>query len=338
VSKKIGFGIWGCGMVAGIHAQSICDIESAGLIGVADVVPANAKKMAEQFSCQVFETYEAMLQDSRIDVVCICTPSGFHADNAIKALQHKKHVILEKPMALTVEDADAVVEAVKASGCHLTVISQMRFSDDVQKVKKLLKEEAFGKLAFCDLYMKYWRDPEYYAASAWRGTFKFDGGGALMNQGIHGVDLIMYLVGNATLLKGRVKTRTHNIEVEDTAVALLEFENGAVGVIEGSTSAYPGFSRRIEIQGDKGYVVLTENHITELMVNGEQCVIESEPKAASGSSDPGAIGTYYHTLQIRNMIETIRGNETLLVNAEDGRRAVKMVLDIYKSSQGDGIA
>ena len=184
MSKKIGFGIWGCGMVAGIHAQSICDIESADLIGVADVVTASAEKMAAKFDCEVFPDYEALLSDPRVDVVCICTPSGFHADNALRALGSKKHVILEKPMALTVEDADAIVEAVKSSGCHLTVISQLRFSEDVQKVKKLVSEGAFGTLAFCDLYMKYWREPDYYASSNWRGTYKFDGGGALMNQGI----------------------------------------------------------------------------------------------------------------------------------------------------------
>ena len=332
MSKKFGFGIFGCGMIASIHAEAIREIDSAELIGVADVVAANAEKMAEKCSCEVFADYEAMLSDPRVDIVCICTPSGFHADNALQALGHGKHVILEKPMAITVEDADRVVNAVRESGCHLTVISQMRFSEDVQKVKKLLKENAFGKLAFCDLYMKYWRDPSYYASSNWRGTFKFDGGGALMNQGIHGVDLIMYLVGEAKLLKGRVKTRIHDIEVEDTAVAVLEYENGAIGVIEGSTSAYPGFDRRIEIQGDKGYVMLKENHITELMINGEQIPVEVEEKAASGSSDPSAIGSYYHALQFRNMIETIRGNESLLVNAEDGRRAIKMILDIYKSS------
>ena len=329
--EKMGFGIWGCGMVAKIHAEAIRNMEAACLVGVADCRLSNSEKLAAEYGCGLYEDYEALLQDPAIDVVCICTPSGCHAGDALLALSHKKHVILEKPMALRIEDADAVVEAAEKSGCLLTVMSQLRFSEDVQRVKNLVEQDAFGKLVFCNLSMKYWRDPEYYASSSWRGTKAHDGGGALMNQGIHGVDLLTYLVGDAVVRKGVVKTRMHAIEVEDTAAALLEFKNGALGMIEASTCAYPGFERRLEIHGDCGYVILKENTLTELMVNGQMWKKEAET-LKSGASDPANIGWYPHMLQMENMIRAIRGQEALVVNAADGRRVLKLILDVYQSA------
>ena len=238
--KIVRFGILGCGMIARFHADAIDSLENAQLLGAASANPDSAKAFAEARGIQAYESYEAMLADPKIDAVCICTPSGFHAENALQALRAKKHVVLEKPMAFTAAECQQIKEAADKSGCVLTVICQLRFSKDVQRIRKLLAENAFGKLVFCDLYMKYWRDPAYYASSNWKGTKEFDGGGALMNQGIHGVDLLLYLVGDAKVLCAKNKTHFHDIEVEDLSVAMLEFENGALGVIEASTCSNPG--------------------------------------------------------------------------------------------------
>lgn len=335
----IRFGILGCGMIANIHSMAINKIEDAVLAGVTDVYLESAKAFGEKYAVSVYESYNAMLEDADIDAVCICTPSGFHADAAIKALQAGKHVVLEKPMALTVKDADTVNEAVQESGCLLTVISQLRFSKDVQKVKRLVEAGAFGKLVFCDLYMKYWRDPAYYSSSSWKGTFKFDGGGALMNQGIHGVDLLLYIAGNATVVKGKVKTISHNIEVEDAATAVLEFENGALGVIEASTCAHQGFDRKIEIIGDRGYVILRENTIEELVIDGKDLTEGTGDGVGSAGTarDAAAVKSDMHELQIRNLIRAIQGKEPLLIDAKEGRKAVKLIRDIYESSSEKGM-
>ena len=328
--KIIRFGILGCGMIARFHTGALNSLPNAELVGVADAMPEFAKKFAEANGIKAYESYEAMLSDPQIDAICICTPSGFHAENALQALRAKKHVVLEKPMAFTAEECRKIDETAKENGCILTVICQLRFSKDVQKLRRLLAENAFGKLVFCDLYMKYWRDPAYYASSNWKGTKKFDGGGALMNQGIHGVDLLLYLVGDAKLLCAKNKTHFHNIEVEDLSVAMLEFENGAMGVIEASTCSNPGFERRLEITGTEGSVVLVENRIEKLILKGEDCT-ESEEAKPSGNtaSDPAAMDSALHALQISNFIGAIYGEEELVMTAKEGGRAVALIDAIY---------
>ncbi len=331
-NTKVRFGILGCGMIARFHADAILSLEDAQLVGVADAMPEFAKSFAEKYNIRAYESYEAMLADPQIDAVCICTPSGFHAPNALQALQAKKHVVLEKPMAFTAKETKQLEEEAAKSGCVLTVICQLRFSKDVQKIRKLLAENAFGKLVFCDLYMKYWRDPAYYASSNWKGTRKFDGGGALMNQGIHGVDLLLYLAGDAKLLCAKNRTYFHNIEVEDQSVAMLEFENGALGVIEASTCSNPGFERRLEITGTEGSVVLVENRIEKLILKGEDYTESEESKAcATGNtaSDPSAMNSALHAQQIGNFIGAIQGQQALVMTAKEGGRAVALIEAIY---------
>ncbi len=329
--KKIKFGILGCGMIANFHAEAIKNIPDAELACACDHNKEYAEKFAAKHGIKACDSFEEMAE--KVDAICICTPSGFHAEGAIKALEMGKHVVLEKPMAFTTEEADKIIEICEKSGTLLTVISQLRFSEDIQKVKKLVSENAFGKIVFCDLYMKYHRSEEYFSSSNWKGTFKFDGGGALMNQGIHGVDLLQYIAGEPTVLKGKVSTLSHNIEVEDTAAAVLEFENGALGVIEASTCAYPGFERRIEISGDKGYVILRENKIAELMLNGEKTVIEETNTEIGSASDPTALDFEMHKKQITNLINAINGVEPLLIDAKEGKKAIKIIEAIYNSSK-----
>lgn len=326
----IRFGILGCGTIARFHADAIGSIEDAELVGCTSVVREEARRFSEQYHIRAYADYAEMLADPGIDAVCICTPSGFHADNAMQALRAKKHVVLEKPMAFTREQTREICAEADKSGCKLTVICQLRFAESVRRVKKLVEENAFGKLVFCDLYMKYWRSPEYYAASDWRGTRKLDGGGALMNQGIHGVDMLLYLVGNARVVYAKTVTRHHDIEVEDAAVAALEFENGAAGVIEGSTCAWPGFERRLEINGTRGCAVLVEDEIEKLVIDGENLVDGRKAAVANTASDPAAFACDLHAAQLRNFIDAIRGEGELLIPADEGARAVALIEDIYR--------
>ena len=332
VKEVLNFGILGCGLVANIHAEALSHIQEAKLIGVADYIPSLAQTFAQQQGVKAYADYAEMLADPELDVVCVCTPSCFHAPNAKEALQKGKHVVLEKPMALTEKEADELIAVCDSTDRYLTVISQLRFSEDVVKVKELIQQNAFGKISLCDLYMKYWRSEEYYSSSPWKGTKKFDGGGALMNQGIHGIDLLEYIMGPIKDLQGKIKTLSHAIEVEDTAVALLEFENGALGVIEASTCAYPGFDRRIQIHGDKGYVILEENRIVKIMINDVKTKIKVE-ESVSTANDPTTMPSFLHELQIKNFIHAIQGKERLCIDQYEGKKAIRIIDGIYKNAQ-----
>ena len=326
------FGILGCGMIANIHAAAISELENATLLGVADNFPAAAEKFAEKHECRAYASYADMLADGEIDAICICTPSGFHAENAIAALEAGKHVVLEKPMALSTADADKIIETCDRTGKLLTVISQLRFAKDIQRVKELIGEGAFGRITLCGLHLKYYRSTEYYSSSPWKGTLKFDGGGALMNQGIHGIDLLEYLVGPIKTARGKIATLFHKIEAEDTAVATVEFEHGALGVIEGSTCAYPGFERRIEIHGDAGYVILRESSIEKLMIRGEKIAVDVKTPGVNTAADPSALQSRNHRRQIANLLAAVEGKEKLLVDCREGKKAVRVIESIYRSS------
>ena len=196
----VGYAIIGCGMIARFHIAAIQEIENARLVGVFDQQQINANRIAAEFQVKAYESMPELWEDTQVDAVCICTPSGLHATLALEALSHGKHVLIEKPMALNEQDCDAIICAAKETQRLAGVVSQMRFSPDVCRVKEALDQGLIGKLISVDLIMKYFRDPSYYQNSTWRGTKKMDGGGALMNQGIHGVDLMQYLAGMPSMV------------------------------------------------------------------------------------------------------------------------------------------
>lgn len=329
--KVLNFGIVGAGMIADFHAKAINSLENALLLGVCDAMNEKAQRFKEKYNIKAYQSFEEMLLDEKIDAVCICTPSGFHKQNAIAALNAKKHVVLEKPMAFTLEESNEIIAAAEKNGRLITVISQLRFSKDIQRVKKLISEGAFGKIVFADLYMKYWRSENYYSQSDWKGTRRFDGGGALMNQGIHGVDILLYLMGNARVLHSKNKTSYHDIEVEDQSVAMLEFKNGALGVIEASTCAFPGFERKIEIIGSNGCAVLKENRLEKLVINGKEEEICKNTETSKTASDPSAFDYNLHSLQLSNFIGAVFNENELLIDGTEGSRAVALIEEIYKN-------
>ena len=332
MTKILKFGLVGCGAAAVTHARLLLEIPDATLFGVADKNYEAAKKFADEYGARAYESYEQMLSDPEIDVVTVATPSYFHKENAIAALEAKKHVVLEKPMALSAADCDEIIEKMKECDRELTVMAQMRMSEDVARVRELVKSGAFGKISLVELTMKYYRNADYYANSNWRGTLKYDGGGALINQGIHGIDFIMYIMGDILRVKAMKKTVCHNIEAEDTLTAIAEFECGALGVIEASTCAYPGFERVIKIHGDRGYVAMNENKIVELMIDGVKQDHVSDTNYYSGANTNTVSNIRYHKAQVENFIAALSGKEGIISDCYDGKRAVKVIENIYKNS------
>ena len=323
----------GCGAVAAHHAVSVQNLENAELIGVYDRSQERAKSFAAEHGIAAYASIEALLA-SDAEVVGICTPSGLHAPLAIQCLHAGKHVLVEKPIALTVDDCEAILRAERESGKICAPVSQMRYYDDIQRAKQILDSGVLGKPVLCDLYMKYYRKPEYYHNS-WHGTLAMDGGGALMNQGIHGVDMLHFLFGPITTVSGIIRTQVHAIEAEDTAVSTVSFANGAIGVIEGTTSVKNGYPRRLEIHCEKGNMILQENRIFSIDLPG----IEIEPpvQSVNSAADPMNIPYEGHRRQYANLLAAIDGTEPLFYTAAEAAETVKTILAIYQSSREERV-
>ncbi len=333
LNEKLGFAIIGCGMISKWHAESILDSD-ANLIGAWDKRQESALAFAEEYGCKVFSSAEEMLASDEVDIVCICVPSGLHAQYAIMVANAGKHFVVEKPMAITRQEITAITEACEKNGVKGCVISQLRFSPVIQAVKKAIDGGALGKILFVELSMKYYRSDEYFKASPWRGTHAMDGGGALMNQGIHGIDLVQFLAGPICSVQGLCKTLAHDIEVEDTASLTVEYENGAIGSIIGTTSVLPGYPRVLEISGTNGTIALTEDAITRWDVEGTP---KPEVKADSAEirsfNNPTALPTDNHKAQIRDMIEAVKNNRRPGSDVYEGRKAVEVILTAYEASK-----
>ena len=334
INKKIGFAIYGCGMISSVHADSVLEIEDAELIGVADILSERAVNFAEKYNARAFSDYNELLSCDEVDAVCICTPSGTHADLAIQALRAGKHVVLEKPMAITVEDCDRIISVCEECEKKLMVISQMREKPAIIRAKEIIDSGKLGKIVLCNLQMKYYRSPEYYKGS-WRGTMAMDGGGALMNQGVHGIDIISYLCGKIkpNSCQSIVRTLVHDIEAEDTAVAICEFESGALGMITGTTSVYPGFSREIEICGSCGSIMIRDGQIERLVIKEDGIDETYDVSEDEGKKDAAAVPIKWHKLQIVSFIKEIHGEDAPnLCDQYQGKTAVELIKRIYGNS------
>lgn len=332
--KTYGFGIIGCGIISKWHMTAIRNLDNAKLVGVYDKALDRAEAFAKENNCSAFATLEDMLARGDIDVICICTPSGLHADAAVAAANAGKHIVVEKPMAITRQQLASIVEAVERNGVQLTSICQRRLSKAAQKVKKAIDDGVFGRLLVGDVYMKYYRSPEYYASAGWRGTWSMDGGGVLMNQGIHGIDLLQYFMGPVKSVSAICRTMDRDIEVEDTAVATVEYANGAVGIIEGTTCMNPGKPCRIEVCGTKGSFVMTEDTITQWCVDGKEVPLEDEEEDCDRNSahDPTAFNAELHTAQFADLLRALETNTKPSIDVYEGKRPVDVILSIYESS------
>src|SRR5689334_6181954 len=255
MTNEIGFGIVGSGMIGAVHAAAIQQLNGARLLAVCGRDATRTKDFAAKFGATGYTDYDAFLHHPGMQIVNICTPSGTHAKLGIRAAEAGKNVLVEKPIEINLQQADALIAACDRAGVKLGVIFQSRFLPAVGRIKQAIEEGRLGKLMIGDAYVKWYRVPEYYAPGTWRGTLAMDGGGALINQAIHTVDLLRWMMGPVeTAFAMKSALRYPHIEAEDTLVSTMRFQNGALGVIQAATSAKPGFKRRLEITGERGTV------------------------------------------------------------------------------------
>ena len=335
-----GFGIIGCGMIANFHVKAINDIPGAKVAACFDTIAASADRLAAATGCRAYHQLDQMLADPAVTVVTVGTPSGAHMEPALAAARAGKHVIVEKPLEVTLDRCDVIIQACEQNKVTLSAVFPSRFHDSNVELKRAIDEKRFGRLTLGDAYVKWFRPQSYYDAGAWRGTWKLDGGGALMNQAIHSVDLLTWLMGPVTEVYARTATLAHErIEVEDTAVATVRFANGAMGVIEASTAAYPGYLKRIEIHGSEGSAVIEEEDIVkwDFAKPGPRdetvrAQMQAHKSTGGGASDPAAIGHHGHAKQFRDVLAAIDSNRKPAIDGHEGRRSVEIILAIYQSA------
>jgi len=335
-----GIGIVGTGMIARHHARAIAELEGAHLAAVTSRSEGRAQALAGELGCKGYGDIAAMLDDPDVQIVSICTPSGAHLEPALAAAEAGRHIMIEKPIEITLERCDAVIEAAAKHGVQLAGIFQSRFFEAAREVKQAIEAGRFGKMVLADAYVKWYRPQEYYSQGGWKGTKRFDGGGALMNQSIHAVDLLLWFAGPVASVQAYCGVRGHEgIEVEDTAVAVLQFESGAMGVLEGSTAVYPGFLKRLEISGTSGSAILEEEDLKAWSFSDETPEDEeirsrfgAATKTGGGASDPGAIGLEGHRKQFQQFVDAVRTGSPVALNGEEARKAVALILSVYQSA------
>lgn len=338
----VGYGIIGCGNIGPIHAAAIAQVRGAKLVAVSDVVKANAKKLADQYGADSYEDYRDMLQRDDLHAVCLCVPSGMRCEIAEVCAAAGKNILSEKPLEVTAKRIDRIITATEKAGVLLGCIFQSRFSDDAILVKKAIDQGRFGKLILGDAQIKWWRSQAYYGTGAWRGTWKLDGGGALMNQGIHYIDLLQWFMGPVKSVYARTALVGHEgLEVEDLATAMLEFKNGAMGTIAGSTATYPGYPARIEVYGTEGSAILEDGKLTawnfatrKPQDKAIEAALGGESALGSGAADPlASLKTEGHRRQIDDFTKAIKKGTRPGIDGREGRNAVALIEKIYESAR-----
>jgi UDP-N-acetyl-2-amino-2-deoxyglucuronate dehydrogenase len=349
-SSPVTFALIGCGNIAPTQAKALQALAPAAqLVACCDEVPERAEQFANEYGIAV-STWPEILADPQIEAVTLCTPSGLHAKLAIEGLAAGKHVILEKPMDVTADACDAILQAQARSGRQLGVISQHRFDPASQHVRSEIDAGCLGKLILVEARVPWFRKQEYYDSGAWRGTWALDGGGCLMNQGIHTVDLMLWLCGPVESVSAQMRTAAHeNIEVEDMVVATLSFANGAIGTLMASTSCYPGFPANLAIYGTEGSAVIEGDNLKTLAIRGRETLSGNAATAhamqvATGgtrSATEHAVEPVIeawkwgdaHRAQFADFIEAVRAGGKPLVDGHEGRKAVSLIRAVYQSAQ-----
>jgi predicted dehydrogenase len=336
-----GFGIIGTGMIAHFHAQAIQAMPGGKVAACFNQNPDKARKFAEQYSCRACDSLDSLLADPDVQIVTICTPSGAHREPALAAAAAGKHVVVEKPLEITLERCDDIIRACEQAGVRLCTIFPSRFSAANVALKQAIDSGRFGRITLGDTYVKWWRTQEYYDGGGWRGTWALDGGGAFMNQAIHNVDLLTWLMGDVAEVTGFTATLAHErIEVEDAGVACLKFRNGAIGVMEASTAAWPGLLKRTEIHGSRGTVIVEQDSILKWefadSLPGDDDIrqrLGGSSATSGGAADPKAISFVGHQMQLQDFVEAIAENRPPRVDGAEGRKSVEIILALYAASR-----
>jgi UDP-N-acetyl-2-amino-2-deoxyglucuronate dehydrogenase len=335
MSDNLRFAIVGTGMIGKYHAQAIGETPGAVLTAVVRSNPEQAEAAAREYGVPCETSYDALLSRSDVDAVCLCTPSGNHAAQAIAAARAGKHILVEKPMALTLADADAMIAASREAGVRLSVALQRRTDPIFRAVRDAIEAGELGSLVLGTTTVPYVRAQSYYDSAAWRGTWTLDGGGALMNQGIHLADLLVWFMGDAAEVNARAATLTHAIEVEDCISAQIRFANGALGTIAATTAAAPGFPHRVEVYGSRGGVQIEGEDVVRWDGEVPPRVAPKgpAPAAAGAGAAPTGIKAAGHVRLVADLVESVRTGRPPLVPGEEGRRSLALVLAVYESAR-----
>lgn len=339
MENKVKFGIIGTGAIATMHAKALEASTNAKLVAVFDKVTERAVEFAKKYNVRAVDDFDAFLADAEVEAVTVATPTGIHGLVALPAAKAGKHILCEKPLDVTLEKTDAIIDTCENSNVILGAVFQSRFASAVQEIKKAVDSGRFGKMVLASTQIHWFRSQEYYDSATWRGTWELDGGGALMNQSIHNIDLLLYLNGDPAEVFAYTDTLTHTgIEVEDNAVAVVKFKNGSLGTIEASTSCAPGFPRRLELCGSKGSVMLEDDCIKNwkfVEETVEDDIVRKKyadgENMKGGAGDPMAIDCEGHKRQIQDLAEAILSGKEAKLSGREGRRAVQLICGIYES-------
>jgi|GEM_PF-31514 len=326
----------GMGFAGGVHAEGLRQLDEACLVAVADERPTPSLKRARaEWNVEAYEDLRPLWRRRDIEAVTIGTPSGLHGPIAVAAARSGKHVLTEKPIEVTLAKADAMIAAARRHGVKLGVISQHRTDPGVEELRRAIASGRLGRIILAEAYVKWHRTQAYYDSGGWRGTWRLDGGGALMNQGIHTVDVLQHVMGSAVeSVVAQTGTLAHEqIEVEDVAQALLRFHNGALGLIVATTAAYPGFHERVEVSGTGGTMIVEKDQVTFRAIVGEPESAGRSEEAGGGAADPRAISTRGHAAQLRDFIAAIQEDREPLVPGPEGRKPLEIILAIYESAR-----
>jgi UDP-N-acetyl-2-amino-2-deoxyglucuronate dehydrogenase len=328
-------GLIGAGNISRTHADAVAAIDGATVVAVCGRTREKADVLAARCGAAAYDDLDRFLGHRPMDMVIIGSPSGLHAEQGIAAAQRGLHVLTEKPIDISTARADRLIAEADRAGMTLGVIFQDRMKPDVRRVKTLLDAGRLGTPILASASVRWHRPPEYYEASTWRGTEALDGGGALMNQGVHTVDLLLWLFGPVRRVFGKTATRLHAIEVEDTAVAVLEFASGALGTLEAATSAYPGYARRLELTGSEGTVRLEGDRLAALDLRsaGEGDVATDANPVSAAATSPVVADVTAHRAVFEDFIAAIAGHVHPSCDGAQGRASVAVIEAIYRSSK-----
>ena len=339
----LGFAIVGCGMIARFHVRALAEIPGTRVAALVSRSGTSASALLQEMSlppCPVFSTVEEALAAPGVDAVIITTPSGAHAEPAIAAAKAGKHVVVEKPLEITGERCQQIIDACDRFNVKLCTIFPSRFGDANIALKKAIEAGKFGRLTLGETTCKWWRSQAYYDDGGWKGTQALDGGGALMNQAIHSVDLLLWMMGDVATVSGFTATLAHErIEVEDTATAILRFRSGALGVIQATTSVHPGYPKTLAIHGNRGSAVIEQDDVLKWDFTPETDEdkkwragsVSDRSKNTGGAADPKAISFEGHRRQLADFVQAIRTNTAPQVDGREGRKAVELIRAIYES-------
>jgi predicted dehydrogenase len=327
-------GLIGGGNIGETHARAANAIPEVSVVAIYGTNQAKVAGLAQEHAAKPYTDFEAFLNHRPLDLVTIGSPSGLHAAQGIAAAKRGLHVLTEKPIDISTQRADELIAAAESSGVKLGVMFQDRCKPDIRRMKQWIDEGVLGKVLLAEARVKWYRPPEYYSDSKWRGTLALDGGGALINQGVHTVDLLLWMLGDVVGVQARTANLLHKIEAEDTALALLEFESGANAVLEASTAAFPGYPRRLEITGTEGTMILEQDRVIAVNLKHPRDGVVASRANDNMEETASPVVTDFegHRAVFEDFVRAIKENDTPMCDGREARRSLALIEEIYRAA------